>query len=64
MGCWLGPEDIADLANDVPAAPDFWTDGSRDEDLDALVDVAGAGAFTRSVPWVLDGRAWGPRPGS
>ena len=38
------PEDIIDLAEEVPAAPNVWTDGSRDEDLDALVGVAGAGA--------------------
>ena len=53
------PEDIVDLADDFPATPNMWTDGSRDEDLDALVRVAGAGAFTASVPWVFDGRAWG-----
>ena len=39
------PEDIVDWADDVPASPNFWTDGSRDEDLDALIGVAGAGAF-------------------
>ena len=48
-----------DLADDVPASSNMLTDGSRDEDLDALVGVAGAGAFTASVPWVFDGRAWG-----
>ena len=37
----------------------IWTDGSRDEDLDAMVGVAGAGAFVKEVPWVFDGRAWG-----
>ena len=29
----------------VPRNPNIWTDGSRDEDLDALVGVARAGAF-------------------
>ena len=53
------PEDISDLAEDVPAHPNIWTDGSRDEDLDAMVGVAGAGAFVKEVPWVFDGRAWG-----
>ena len=54
------PEDIFDLAEDVPANPNIWTDGSRDEDLDAMVGVAGAGAYVKNVPWVFDGRAWGP----
>ena len=53
------PGDIIDLADEVPAVPNIWTDGSRDEDLDALIEVAGAGAYTGSVPWVFDGRAWG-----
>ena len=43
------PEDISDLAEDVPAHPNIWTDGSRDEDLDAIVGVAGAGAFVKEV---------------
>ena len=33
-----------DLAGGLPANPNIRTDGSRDEDLDALVGVAGAGA--------------------
>ena len=52
-------DDIEDLANSVPAHPNIWTDGSRDEDLDAMVGVAGAGAFVKEVPWVFDDRAWG-----
>ena len=52
-------EDVLDPADEVPAAPNLWTDGSRDEDPDALVGVAGAGAFVETVPWVFDGRAWG-----
>ena len=52
-------EDISDLAEDVPPHPNFWIDGSRDEDLDAMVGVAGAGAFVKTVPWVFDNRAWG-----
>ena len=51
------PEDICDLAEDIPPNPNIWTDGSRDEDLDAMVGVAGA--FVKNVPWVFDGRAWG-----
>ena len=31
------PEDIADLSDDMPAHPKIWTDGSREEDVDALV---------------------------
>ena len=53
------PEDVSDLADDVPAFPNIWTDGSRDEDLDAMVGVAGSGAYVKNVPWVFDGRAWG-----
>ena len=37
------PEDVNDLAGDVPANPDIWADGSRDEDLDALVDCGAWG---------------------
>ena len=37
---------------EVPAHPNIWTDGSRDEDLDALIGIAGAGAFVRSATWV------------
>ena len=51
-------EDVLDLAEDVPASSNIWTDGSRDEDLDSMVGVAGAGAFVQAVPWVFDGRAW------
>ena len=53
------PEDIADLAHGLPTNHNIWTDGSRDEDLDALIGVAWAGAFVRAVPWFFDGRAWG-----
>ena len=52
------PEDIADLSDDMPAHTKIWTDGSREEDVNALVGVAGAGAFGRSVPWVFDCGAW------
>ena len=53
------PADIIDLADDMPANPNIWTDGSRDEDLDAMVGVAGSGAYVKSVSWVFDDRAWG-----
>ena len=59
-GCLVGTLlTSAELADNVPANPNIWTDGSRDEDLDAMVGVAGAGAFVKDVPWVFDGRAWG-----
>ena len=45
---------FSDLADSVPDHPNIWTDGSRDEDLDAMVGVAGAGAFVKDVPWVFD----------
>ena len=53
------PDDISDLADGVPGLPNIWTDGSRDEDLDGMVGVAGAGAYVGEVPWVFDDRAWG-----
>ena len=53
------PEDISDSGDSVPSYPNIWTDGSRDEDLDAMIGVVGAGAFVKEVPWVFDGRAWG-----
>ena len=56
---WDPGWDPEDMAGDVPAYPNIWTDGSRDKDLDALVGVAGAGAFVWSVPWFFDGRPWG-----
>ena len=43
------PEDISDLVEDVPAHPNIWTDGGRDEDLEAMFGVAGAGAYAREV---------------
>ena len=52
-------EGVIDLADNVPVHPNIWTDGSRDEDLDAMVGVAGAGAYVKNVPWVFDDRAWG-----
>ena len=53
------PDDISDLADGVPDHPNIWTDASRDEDLDAMVGSAGAGAYVKEVPWVFDGGAWG-----
>ena len=47
------------MADDVTGNPNIWTDGSRNEDLDAMVGVAGAGAYVQNVPWVFDGRPWG-----
>ena len=41
------PADISDLADDNPRNPNIWSDGSLDEDLDAMVGVAGAGAFVK-----------------
>ena len=47
------------MSDDVPGQPDVSTDERRDEDPDALVAVADAGAFTRTFPWVFGGIAWG-----
>ena len=55
-GC--DPEDVADMANCALGQPNTWTGGGRDEDLDALVGVAGIGAYARTLPWIFDGCAW------
>ena len=49
------PDDISDLADCVPDHPNIWTDASRDEDLDAMVGVAGAGAYVKEGVMVDSG---------
>ena len=43
-------EDIADLADDVLGKPNIWTDGSRDHDLNALVE--GRRTFDAGPPYI------------
>ena len=38
------------MAADVPGQPEIWSDGSRDEDPDALIGVAGAWAVCSCGP--------------
>ena len=45
----LDGEDIP-VMSDVPDQRNLWTDGSRDEDPDALVGIAGAQSFVLGVP--------------
>ena len=52
------PDDIADMAEDVPGQPNILTDGSRGKESQALVGISGAGAFVQTAPKVFDGRAW------
>ena len=47
------PDDIIDLADSDLDHPNIWTDGNRDEDLNAKVGVAGAVAYVKNVLWVF-----------
>ena len=38
------------MAADVPGQPKIWSDGSRDEDPDALIGIAGACAVCSCGP--------------
>ena len=38
------------MAADVPGQPKIWSDGSRDEDPDALIGIAGAWAVCSCGP--------------
>ena len=53
------PEDISYLAEGVPANPKNWTDGSRDEDLDAMGGCSWCWSFCQNCPWVFDDRVRG-----
>ena len=48
-------EDVfQDMVDDVPVAPNIWTDGSREPIPHLDVDVAGAGAFVHSPSIIYD----------
>ena len=44
-------DDVQDMVDDVPVAPNIWTDGD--------VEVAGAGAFVHSPAIIFDSTHWG-----
>ena len=46
-------DDVQDMVDDVPVAPNFWTDGSREPIPHLDVEIAGAGAI------IFDSNHWG-----
>ena len=57
-------DDAQDMVDDVPVAPDVWTDGSREPIPHLDVEVAGAGAFVHSPAIIFDSNHWGSCSGS
>ena len=47
------------MIDDVPVAPNIWTDGSREPIPHLDVETAGAGAFVHSPAIIFDGHHWG-----
>ena len=45
--------------DDVPVAPNIWTDGSREPIPHLDVEIAGAGAFVHSPAIIFDSCHWG-----
>ena len=53
-------DDSQDMADDVPVAPNIWTDGGSREPIPHLdLEVAGAGAFVHSPAIIFDSNHWG-----
>ena len=52
-------DDVQDMVDDVPVAPDIWTDGSREPIPHLDVEIAGAGAFVHSPAIIFDSNHWG-----
>ena len=52
-------DDVQDMVDDVPVAPNIWTDGSREPIPHLDVEVAGAGAFVHSPAIIFDSNHWG-----
>ena len=48
-----------DMIDDVPVAPNIWTDGSREPIPHLDVEIAGAGAFVHSPAIIFDSHHWG-----
>ena len=51
-------DDAQDMVDDVPVAPNIWTDGSREPIPHLDVEVAGAGAFVLSPAIFFDCNQW------
>ena len=47
------------MIDDVPGAPNIWTDGSREPIPHLDVETAGAGAFVHSPAIIFDSHHWG-----
>ena len=47
------------MIDDVPVAPNIWTDGSREPIPHLDVETAGAGAFVHSPAIIFDSHHWG-----
>ena len=52
-------DDAQDMVDEVPVAPNIWTDGSREPIPHLDVEVAGAGAFVHSPAIIFDSNHWG-----
>ena len=52
-------DDVQDMVDDVPVAPNIWTDGSREPIPHLDVEFAGAGAFVDSPAIIFDSNHWG-----
>ena len=52
-------DDVQDMVDDVPVAPNIWTDASREPIPHLDVDVAGAGAFVHSPSFIFVNHHWG-----
>ena len=52
-------DDVQDMVDDVPVAPNIWTDGSREPIPPLDFETAGAGAFIHYPAFVFDSHAWG-----
>ena len=52
-------DDVQDMIDDVPVAPNIWTDGCREPFPHLDVETAGAGAFVHSPAIIFDSHHWG-----
>ena len=52
-------DDVQDMIDDVPVAPNIWTEGSREPIPHLDVEIAGAGAFVHSPAVIFDSHYWG-----
>ena len=53
---FLDQDDVQDMVDDVPFAPNIWTDGSREPIPHLDVEIAGAGASVHSPVIIFDSR--------